>query len=167
MQFRNVSPERVAIDSIRSRLTGDENDLRMLLLARTIERGEPVNVGDLIGAGVLPPKARSLSEGLVGKRVIVQDQEGNLNFIYPVSALATRHRVSLEDGRRCFAMCAVDAMGTAFTFEQDVEIQSECSECGKPISVRIERGRLAEVAPPDLRVLHVDLNKFENWAAAA
>ena len=58
-------------------------------------------------------------------------------------------------------------MGTAFTFEQNVEIESECSECGKRIFVRIEEGRLAEVVPPDLRVLHVDLNKFENWAAAA
>ena len=136
-------------------------------MTRTIECGGPLNVGNLVGAGALPPEARSLIEELIEKRVIVRDPEGNVNFIYPVSALATRHKVSLEDGRRFFAMCAVDAMGTAFTFEQNVEIESECSECGNQISVRIEDGRLAEVVPPDLRVLHVDLNKFENWAAAA
>jgi hypothetical protein len=136
-------------------------------MARIIDRGGPLNVGDLIGAGAPPPEARSLTERLIEKRVAAQDEEGNVNFIYPVSALATRHKVSLGDGRRFFAMCAVDAMGTAFTFEQNVEIESECRECGKQISVRIENGRLAEVAPPDLRVLHVDLNKFENWAAAA
>jgi hypothetical protein len=157
----------VRIDSIASRLTDDENDLRMLLMARAIERGEPLDVGNLVGAGLLPPEARPLLERLVEKRVAVQDGEGNVNFVYPVSALATRHKVSLEDGRRFFAMCAVDAMGAAFTFEQNVEIESECSECGKQISVRIEEGRLAEAAPPDLRVLHVDLNKFEDWAAAA
>jgi hypothetical protein len=64
-------------------------------------------------------------------------------------------------------MCAVDAMGTAFTFEQDVEIESECSECGARILVEIERGELARVEPASLRVLHVDLEKVDDWVAAA
>ena len=58
-------------------------------------------------------------------------------------------------------------MGTAFTFEQDVRVESECSECGEPIIVRIEQGELAEVTPSSIRVLHVDLKRFDNWAGAA
>ena len=32
------------------------------------------------------------------------DEEGNINFIYPVSALPTAHRVSLAGGREFWAM---------------------------------------------------------------
>ena len=39
------------------------------------------------------------------------DEEGNINFIYPVSALPTAHRVSLAGGREFWAMCAIDAIG--------------------------------------------------------
>jgi hypothetical protein len=166
MPFRNSPDERWAIDSIASRLTDEENAFRMVLMDRCIERGEPLDVEDPAGGDLLHPNARSLIERLVDKRAAVVDERGNLNFIYPVSALATRHRVSLEDGRRFCAMCAIDAMGSAFTFQQDVEIESQCSECGERISVRIERGELTEVTPPDLRVLHVDLNRFDNWARA-
>ena len=88
------------------------------------------------------------------------------HVVHFLSDLATRHRVSLRDGRSFSAMCAIDSMGSAFTFEQDIEIESECSECGERIFVRIERGKLAEVTPSSLRVLHVDLKRFDNWAAA-
>ena len=167
MRFRDYPAERLMIDSIASRLTDEEKTFRMALMERSIERGEPLDVEDPVAGGLQHPKARSLIASLIEKRAVVQDDEGHLNFIYPVSALATRHRVSLEDGRRFFAMCAIDSMGSAFTFEQNVEIESECSECGERISVRIERGELAEVTPSNLRVLHVDLKRFDNWAAAA
>ena len=167
MRFRHHPAEQYEIDSIASRLTDAENAVRVLLMERTIEGGGPITLRTLTGGGVLHPDAGSLIERLVEKRAVVQDEEGHLNFIYPVSALPTRHKVSLKDGRRLFAMCAVDAMGTAFAFEQDVKIESECSECGAQIAMGIERGELAEVVPPTVHVLHVDLEKVDNWAAGA
>jgi hypothetical protein len=163
----NQTAERLTIDSIASRLTDEENAFRMVLMERTIERGGPLDAEAAGREGGLHPNAPALIESLIAKRVVVGDEEGNLNFIYPVSALETSHRVSLEDGRRFSAMCAIDAMGTAFTFQQNVEVESRCSECGERISVRIEQGELAQVMPSSIRVLHVDLNKFDNWAAAA
>lgn len=167
MPLPSQPAERLTIDSIASRLTDEENNFRLTLMERTIERGGPLNVEDVGRGGGLHPNAPSLIESLIAKRAVVKDEAGNLNFIYPVSALATNHRVSLEDGRRFSAMCAIDAMGTAFTFEQNVEVESQCSECGERVSVRIEQGELAEVMPPSIRVLHVDLKRFDNWAAAA
>lgn len=166
MRFRNQPAERLAIDSIASRLTDEENALRMALMERTIEGRGPVALRTLTRSGALDPDAESLIERLTEKRVIVQDREGHLNFIYPVSALPTRHKVSLLDGRRFFAMCAIDAMGSAFTFEQNAEVESECSECGERICVRIEQGELTEVTPSKLRVLHAVSKKFDNWAAS-
>ena len=54
------------------------------------------------------------------------DEEGNINFIYPVSALPTAHRVTLADGREFSAMCAIDAIGATFTFHEDTQIHSSC-----------------------------------------
>jgi hypothetical protein len=167
MRFRHHPAQEYEIDSIASRLTDEENAVRLLLMESTIERGEPITPRALTRGGVLQPEAEPLIERLIEKRAVVQDEEGHLSFIFPVSALPTRHRVSLKDGRRFFAMCAVDAMGTAFTFDQDVEIESECSECGAKIAIGIERGELAVVVPPTAHVLHVDLEKVENWAGAA
>ena len=167
MRFRHHPAQEYEIDSIASRLTDEENAVRLLLMEATIERGEPITPGTLTHGGVLQPEAKPLIERLIEKRAVVQDEEGHLSFIFPVSALPTRHRVSLKDGRRLFAMCAVDAMGTAFTFEQDAEIESECSECGAKIVIGIERGELAVVVPSSTHVLHVDLQKVENWAGAA
>jgi hypothetical protein len=166
MSFRSDPAERWAIDSIASRLTDGERAFRMALMEDTIERGGPLNVADPTAGDVPHPNARSLIERLIDKRAVVVDEGGDLNFIYPVSALATPHGVRLEDGRRFFAMCAIDAMGSAFAFEQGVAIESQCAECGERISVRIDQGELVEVAPSHLRILHVDLNRFENWAAA-
>ena len=167
MRFRNYPAERLRIDSIASRLTEEENAFRMALMERTIERGEPLDLEDPAAGDLQHPDSALLIQSLVEKRAVVKDDEGHLNFIYPVSALVTRHRVSLEDGRLFFAMCAIDSMGSAFTFEQNVVIESECSECGERVSVRIEQGELAEVMPASIRVLHVDLNRFDNWAGAA
>ena len=163
----NRPAERLTIDSIASRLSDEENSFRMVLMERTIARGGPLDVEAAGRGSGLHPNAPALIESLIAKRAVVVDEEGNLSFIYPVSALETGHRVSLEDGRRFFAMCAIDAMGTAFTFEQNVAVESRCNECGERISVRIERGELAEVTPPNLRVLHVDLKRFDNWATTA
>ena len=167
MRFRDYPAERLMIDSIASRLTEEEKAFRMVLMQRSIEHGGPLDAEDPAAGGLQQPSAGSLIQSLIEKRAVVKDDGGNLNFIYPVSTLATRHRVSLEDGRRFFAMCAIDSMGSAFTFEQNVAIESECSECGERVSVRIEQGELAEVTPSSIRVLHVDLNRFDNWAGAA
>jgi hypothetical protein len=167
MRFRHHPGHRYEIDSIASRLTDAENAARVVLMESTIERGEPISLSVLTGEGVLQPDAERRIEKLIEKRAVVRDEAGRLSFVFPVSGLPTRHRVSLKDGRRFSAMCAVDAMGTAFTFEQDALIESECSECGARIFVAIEGGELARVEPPGLHVLHVDLDKIDDWVGAA
>ncbi|SHK11651.1 Alkylmercury lyase [Hathewaya proteolytica DSM 3090] len=96
----------------------------------------------------------------------VADEDGNVNFVYPVSALGTNHHVTLADGRRFSAMCAIDAMGTTFTFHQDVVVESVCSNTGKSVRVEIRDGKLYDFNPPTLHALHVDLNRHTDWASS-
>ena len=55
------------------------------------------------------------------------DEEGNINFIYPVSALPTAHRglVGLA-GRNSGPCVPLIAIGATFTFHEDTQIHSSC-----------------------------------------
>ncbi|MDD2554554.1 MAG: organomercurial lyase, partial [Desulfotomaculaceae bacterium] len=87
-RFKNYPDERLIIDSISSRLTGAERLLRLCLLEQIIESGAPVNLNSLKQTEELQQlDTDDLIKSMVAKRVIVPDEEGNINFAYPVSAL--------------------------------------------------------------------------------
>ena len=165
MQFRYYPAERLKIESIASRLTSSENALRMWLMEYTIHEGAPYNINSR-AAGMEPCGVGTLIRDLARKRAVVLDTSGNVNFIYPVSAPPTHHKVRLSDGRAFSAMCGIDALGAAFTFKQDTTVESVCSECGAPIHVEIKDRRIAKLCPDTAHVLHVDLNKVDNWAGS-
>ena len=50
-------------------------------------------------------------------------------------------------------MCAIDAMGAAFTFHQDTEIHSACASCNEPVHIRIVTEKVAEYSPKNLHAL--------------
>ena len=164
MSFSNYPAERLRMESIASRLNEREVMVRDQLMAALIATGRPVGLADLATAGLSIPDLSTVIVALEEKRAIVRDEEANIRFAYPVSALPTVHRVTLADGRTFQAMCAVDALGSAFTFRQDVRIASRCSECQQPVAIDIRDGQLAAFAPPELHVLHVDLKRNDNWA---
>lgn len=78
----------------------------------------------------------------IDKNIMVVDGD-SINFIYPVSALPTNHKVTLRDNRSFSAMCAIDAIGTSCTFNQDVRINSICSVTGREIEIVIKMKRLS------------------------
>jgi hypothetical protein len=104
-------------------------------------------------------------DSFIKENVLVAEGE-NINFIYPVSALSTSHNVTLDDGREFYAMCAIDAIGTSCTFHQNVTINSMCCVTGQEIKIRVEDEQIKYVSNPNLRVLHVDLDKHSEWAAS-
>jgi hypothetical protein len=165
MKFKRYPTERLLIDSIASRLTDPEKALRRWLMESIIDSGGPINAREALSDSRTSPEVPAILDRLIEKRAIVLDGGGNIQFSYPVSALPTHHKVQLQDGRSFSAMCAVDALGAAFTFEQDTTVSSQCSECGRPVLVRVQSGEITELSPDTLRVLHVDLNQVENWAA--
>jgi hypothetical protein len=166
MHFRHYPAERLRIASIASWLDPGEARLREAVLAAIIDRQRPLAAVDLQGSGFSVPETEGMLQALVAKRAIVRDERGSITFAYPVSALPTGHRVTLADGRSFNAMCAVDALGAAYTFRQDVSIASRCSQCRQPVAVDIRDGVLASFSPPGLHVLHVDLNRSDNWSGS-
>ena len=167
MQFKHYPLERLLIERIDSRLNSEEKVVRKWLLDYTIRMGTPFLSGDPVLQAAFPKfNITDILNKLAEKNAVVRDEDGSINFLYPVSALPTNHQVTLADERQFFSMCAVDSMGTAFTFQQDVSINSQCSQCGEPIHVEIQDGKISQLAPGSLRVLHVDLKNSDNWAGS-
>ncbi len=171
IEFSYYPPERLIIDSIDSRLDADEKKVRFYIMDRIIENGMPFSFAVISeemqkSLGMTDCMIRETIDNLVKKNAAVSDENQNINFIYPVSGFPTSHRIELADGREFSAMCAVDGMGCAFTFRQDIKLTSSCSQCGERITVEIRDGEIVSILPEDAHVLHVDLNKNQNWSGS-
>ncbi|MBU5313228.1 hypothetical protein KQI38_14375 [Tissierella carlieri] len=168
--YRYYSDEQLKIASIDSKLSIGEKRIRRYLMNYVIDNGQAFNINNSSqvakNLGMTDEEVNIILNSLIQKNGIVADEEGNINFIYPVSAIPTNHRIRLADGREFTAMCAIDAMGAAFTFKQDIDVESKCSNCGFDIKVSIRDGRLHSYEPSDLHILHVDLNKNSNWSGS-
>lgn len=157
--------------NIQEKFTAPQNEVRLAIMNFIVDQQRPFNVCT-DGAAALPLTLSQEGDFadivriLQAKDGMVIDGAGNVNFVYPVSALPTPHRVSLADGRTFTAMCAIDALGAAFTFRQDVEVNSVCGECGKPVRVRLHEGTLQEFSPEDLHILTFRLEDIVNWAGS-
>lgn len=170
MKFKDYPAERLKTASVYSRLNKDEKRVRFALMDFTIDRKRPYNY-KLDNPMALCPEweadyVTSCIVSMIGKGAIVAGANADINFMYPVSALPTGHQVTLSDGRTFSAMCAVDAMGTAFTFRKDVVVRSSCSVSREPIEVVIKEGKAVKVTPLTAHVLHVDLTNNLDWSGS-
>ena len=170
--------------SIRSRLTDEEAALRQALLQRlascsmpALAAGEPPPPVTWAEAGAAlgwpPARAAAVGAALVTKKLAGQDAAGHVRYAYPVSASPTAHCVTLADGRTLYAMCAIDSLGCYFTFGQPVQVEARCHVCGEPVHVCVhgpaqwgaQTAAQVESQPPGAYATHVDLNKYDDWAA--
>jgi len=132
-----------------------------------LRRGAAINVHAEAPAELSGWNWRLMIETLSEKKAAIVSDDGDVDFVYPVSALPTCHKVTLADGRGFTAMCAIDAIGSAFAFEQDVQVHSKCHTCDRPVEVEVRDGEIGRHNPEETRVLHVDLAKFDVWAGSA
>ena len=154
-------PFDLTIRSITGQLSPQARRARMRIIGDILKRRSPCN----IHAASCPASAQEVEE-LVARKAMVLDRSGNIDFIYPVSALPTLHRVTLADVRCFSAMCAIDALGSTFAFDQAVTIESKCSTCQTPVRLDLDTESLQRVDPGSVHVLHMDLRRMNNWAAS-
>jgi hypothetical protein len=76
--------------------------------------------------------------------------------IYPFSLTPTTHQIMLEDGKRLFAMCAVDAVGMPNLFDENVRVISQCDWCKTEITIQIKDGQVQAASHPDIQIWNVE-----------
>lgn len=165
--FERYPAERLHTPSVHSRANAEEKLLRLAILDEMVARGgpaRPVDAGSRIGLDA--PTSESLAKSMADNHVIVMNGDGEVAFAYPVSGSPTAHHVTLADGREFSSMCAIDGMGTTYTFEQDITLESKCTMCGAPVRVEMSGGEVALAEPRTLHAVHADLTAAENWASS-
>lgn len=99
------------IQNIHQKFNAPQNEIRLAIMNFIVDHHRPFSLkedGYTALKGITLSSAEdfsSITEVLCEKDGMVTDEEGNVNFIYPVSALPTNHHVTLADGREFCAMC--------------------------------------------------------------
>ncbi len=153
--------DKLYIDSIASRLSQDAKEARIAIMNFSIDNRKPFNIIEDKTAEI-----DDVLQELIDQKAMILGEDSNVDFIFPVSTKPTQHKVSLQDGREFFAMCAIDALGSAFTFNCATKINSACAHCSEPVAVEVCNGRVVDASSHELRALHVDLSKSDDWSGS-
>lgn len=153
------------IPHIHSMLSEHEIILRTHLLEKLIDLNRPLYPNEIASKDCSSLNVASILKKLREKGLLASQEDGAITGVYPLSALPTRHTVQLQNGRSVYAMCAIDALGMAYEFGQDISIASSCRRCGTKISLTSENGDFTKIQPPTAHALHVDIGHYKNWAA--
>jgi hypothetical protein len=79
--------------------------------------------------------------------------DGRPLIAYPFSAVSRGHTVTIGEGRKVEAMCALDALGIAAMLGQQTEIDSHDPNTRTPVRVEVEPDGQTKVAPATAVVL--------------
>lgn len=144
---------------IVAKISDEESQIRQMLMQQIIEHRAPVRIPSQI--------SENMVQTLRDKNILARDQHNRITAVYPVSALPTNKNVFLEDGREAWAMCAIDALGFHYAFNQPVRILSECEYCGDAIELSMRDGKVEVVqGGNDIYVLHTDLESHQDWSCS-
>ncbi len=133
--------ELLALGSLQrqaDRRTAREQPLVRLILRTFLQRGGPISVDDIIAAS-RETRAAATHDGLAAldDEDIIRVRAGQIDVVYPFSAVPTPFRVRFSGGRERHACCATDALGMAPMVGEPVEINSSCHQCGAPLKFAV------------------------------
>lgn len=90
------------------------------------------------------------------------NENGQLIGAYPVSPRKTKYAVEIEDIGSGYAMCAIDALGTAYTFGKKTTIKTSTFFSNQPIEITIDPDLETQ---PDHDLVVTYARKFQRSAA--
>jgi hypothetical protein len=93
-------------------------------------------------------EAGRLLDELASKGYVVRNgAQGAITTAYPLSALPTRHRVTLQSGQSVYALCAVDALGVSPLFGVSATIEARCPHCERIIRLDVHDAEVMDKDP--------------------
>jgi hypothetical protein len=117
-------------------LAAVERELYIWILRRFAEEGAPPREATSTEAKRLQLNVDEVCAKLADEDLVRFDAAGEATVAYPFSGRRTAHRVTFN-GRSVYAMCAIDALGMAPMFDQQIEISSRDPITDVGIRVRL------------------------------
>ncbi|WP_051516003.1 alkylmercury lyase family protein [Candidatus Blastococcus massiliensis] len=122
---------------------------RVLLASLATGEGVPPTAEAAAAAGLTADRARAALAELVAAELVAADAAGAVTGVFPLSAVPTRHVVRLDDGRRLYAMCAVDALGVPAMLGRPATVDSADPGTGRPVRVEVPAGNPGDAPEGD------------------
>jgi Alkylmercury lyase len=120
-----------------ARLTEAERELYFWILRRFASEGRPGSGEVRAAAERLGLDAEDVLATLAREDLVHRGADGAIAVAYPFSGRPTAHRVRFPDGHEVDSMCAIDALGIAPMFGQQIEIESRDPMSGDEIRARV------------------------------
>jgi hypothetical protein len=121
----------------RARLTEAERELYFWVLRHFASDGRPASGEVREAAEQLELDADDALATLAREDLVHRGPDGAIAIAYPFSGQPTAHRVRFPTGHEVDAMCAIDALGIAPMFGQQIEIHSRDPMTGEEIRARV------------------------------
>jgi hypothetical protein len=136
---------------------GDVTSLELRVRKAALRRllcGEPADLAALSTSTRLHPHEVAQALSRLSELGAIHVGDGVLIAAYPLSGVATRHRVR-RNGTIIYANCALDALVVPFMVDEIVSIESDCAHCGQATTVQMSSDRVLAAHPGSLVVFHV------------
>jgi len=115
------------------------------ILQSLVHRGRPLNLTEC-GRTAAGYDAATAILMLASVDLVVVDSHGNPAGAYPLTTVTTPFEVTV-DGNTIWAMCALDAVSVAPTFDVTATIRSRCPVTGISIDITMQGNRIVETSP--------------------
>jgi hypothetical protein len=121
-------------------LSDREREFYFWILRRSVASGRPSGEEIREAAARLGLDVEESLERLAAQDLVHLDRAGEIAVAYPFSGRPTDHHVRFAGGHVADAMCAIDALGMAPMFNEEIEINSRDPLPGEQIEVRLSSG---------------------------
>lgn len=124
------------------RFSNEENGVRKLVLQTFRELGRAPSAAEI--AEKLKTSEEKVKAVLrrLDSADILYLEEDQIVATYPFSNKPTKHKIVFsKDGARAYSMCAIDALGIPFMFQENVRILSHCGYCDKDLEIQVNDGQ--------------------------
>lgn len=131
----------------RSRLSPPERELYFWILRRFATYGRPSGTETRDAAARRGLDAESALAALAAEDLVHPDRGGEIVVAYPFSGRPTAHLVRFPSGHEAYAMCAIDALGVAPMFDQQIAVSSRDPISGEEIGIQLAPSGAADWWP--------------------
>jgi hypothetical protein len=131
-----IPPSKLG-EARRARLADGERDLYFWILRRFATDGRPSSTEIGGAARRFGVDVQEAVRALAREDLVHLDVDGEVAVAYPFSGRATAHQVRFEDKHQAHAMCAIDALGIAPMFNQQIEVVSKDALAGDEVRVSL------------------------------
>ena len=121
-----------------------DREVRLFVYRDFLAHGAPPSLTDTARAlRITNAEVGESYDRLAAGRVLVLRQgKREILMAAPLSAVETRFRVTLTDGRSRWANCVWDALGVAAMLHQDATIHASCGDCDEALTLTVQHGKL-------------------------